>query len=140
MAQTSNLPKPDPFTSEQDLRNLLDSLYSETKSILEIGGTPKFKGLLEYMKSEVTILTAIHNIKGNKGSETPGVDKETMREHILEKDYGEIIARVRMCLTRYKPLLIRRKYIPKPGKTEKRPSRNSRYHRSHRSGVRKTYH
>jgi len=121
LAQTSNLPKSKHLASEQDLRNLRDSLYSETKSLLEQGGKPQFKGLLEYMKSEVTILTAIHNIKSNKGSETPGSDRETMREHILEKDYKKIITRVQACLTWYEPRPIRRKYIPKPGKMEKRP-------------------
>ncbi|UOF91222.1 hypothetical protein LSG31_08875 [Fodinisporobacter ferrooxydans] len=121
MAQPSNLSEHKNLSSEIDLRNLLDFLYIETKAALNRGGKPRFKGLLEYMKSEITILTAIHNIKSNKGSETPGSDGETMREHILEKDYPEIIARVQASLTRHEPHPIRRKYIPKPGKSEKRP-------------------
>jgi retron-type reverse transcriptase len=122
LEQQSNLSEQQYLTSEHDLKNLLDSLYSQTKTVLNQGKKPQFKGLLEYMKSEMTILTAIHNIKSNKGSETPGIDGETMREHILEKDYPEIIARVQQCLTWYVPRPIRRKYILKPGKTEKRRS------------------
>jgi RNA-directed DNA polymerase len=120
LEQTSNLSEWKPLTSEQDLRDLLDYLYSKTKSVLSEDGKPRFKGLLEHMKSEITILTAIHNIKSNKGSETPGIDGESTREHILEKDYPEIIARVHQCFTWYQPKPIRRKLIPKPGKTEKR--------------------
>lgn len=121
MAQPSNLSGQTILSTEQDLRDLLDSLYETTQAALKEGTTPRFKGLLEYMKAEVTILTAIYNIKSNKGSETPGSDGETMREHILEKDYAAIIARVQAGLTHYIPLPIRRKYIPKPEKTEKRP-------------------
>lgn len=120
MEQQSNLSEQQCLTSEHDLKNLLDSLYAQTKTALNQGRKPQFKGLLEYMKSEITILTAIHNIKSNKGSETPGSDGETMREHILEQDYPEIVARVQQCLTWHQPKWIRRELIPKPGKTEKR--------------------
>ena len=120
MEQQSNLSEQPYLSSEFDLKNLLDSLYAKTKTALKQGVKPRFTGLLEYMKSEMTILTAIHNIKSNKGSETPGSDGETMREHILEQDYPEIIARVQQCLTWHQPKLIRRVLIPKPGKAEKR--------------------
>jgi RNA-directed DNA polymerase len=120
LEQQSNLSEQQCLPSEHDLKNLLDSLYATTKTALNQGRKPQFKGLLEYMKSKTTILTAIHNIKSNKGSETPGSDRETMREHILEKDYPEIIARVQQCLTWHQPKRIRRKLIPKPGKTGKR--------------------
>ncbi len=120
MEQQSNLSEQPYLTSEFDLKNLLDVLYAQTKTALNQGRKPQFKGLLEYMKSEVTILTAIHNIKSNKGSETPGSDGEAMREHILEQDYSEIITRVQQGLTWHQPKLIRRVLIPKPGKAEKR--------------------
>jgi RNA-directed DNA polymerase len=119
--QQSNLSEHPYLASEFDLKNLLDSLYAQTKTALNQGQNPQFKGLLAYMKSEVTILTAIHNIKSNKGSQTPGSDGETMREHILEQDYPEIITRVQQSLTFHQPKPIRRKWIPKPGKAEKRP-------------------
>jgi RNA-directed DNA polymerase len=95
LEQQSNLSEQQYLASEHSLRHVLDSLYAQTK-------------------------TAIHNIKSNKGSETAGSDGETMREHILEQDYPDIIARVQQSLTRHRPKLIRRVLIPKPGKTEKR--------------------
>ncbi len=120
LGQQSNLSEQQYLTSEQSLRYTLDSLYAQTQKALHLGIKPRCKGLLEYMKSEITILTAIHNIKSNKGSETPGSDDETMREDILEQDYPDIIARVQQCLAWHQPKLIRRKLIPKPGKVEKR--------------------
>lgn len=107
--------------TESELRWLQDELYAVTKSQLENGDLPRFKGLIELMSSETVILTAIHNLKSNKGSETPGVDKKTMRADVLEKDYGEIITHVRKMFKAYKPKEVRRQWIPKPGKVEKRP-------------------
>lgn len=107
--------------TESELRWLQDELYAESKSQLEKGNLPRFKGLIELMSSEMVILTAIHNLKSNKGSETPGVDKKTMRADVLEKDYGEVIAHVREMFKAYKPKEVRRQWIPKPGKVEKRP-------------------
>lgn len=40
---------------------------------------------------------------------------------ILEQDYQEVISRVKDALKDYHPAPVRRVYIPKPGKTEKRP-------------------
>ena len=107
--------------TESELRWLQDELYAVSKGQLENGDLPRFKGLIELMSSETVILTAIHNLKSNKGSETPGVDKKTMRADILEKDYGKVITHVQEAFTAYKPKEVRRQWIPKPGKTEKRP-------------------
>jgi len=120
LEQQSNVSEQTYLTSEHSLRHVLDYLYAQTKTALHQGVKPQFKGLLEYMRSEITILTAIHNIKSNKGSETAGSDGETMREHILEQDYPDIIAQVQQSLTWHRPKPIRRVLIPKPGKTEKR--------------------
>src|SRR5208282_4346231 len=100
---------------------LQDNLYSATKASIERGVNPSFKGLLEIISAVPTILTAIHNIKANKGSKTAGVDDERMQDNILEKDFQDIIARVQDALKCYKPKYVRRVYIPKPGKSEKRP-------------------
>lgn len=105
MAQSSNLPLDRTLSSQYDLKNLLDRLYAETKTAQNRGIHPSFKGLLEYMKSEITILTAIHNIKSNKGSGTPGSDEETMWELILEKDYPQVISRVQQSLSGISPSL-----------------------------------
>ncbi|WP_240420313.1 group II intron reverse transcriptase/maturase [Paenibacillus periandrae] len=116
MVQKFDYPK-----SETSLRNIQDELYAQTYKAIEMGIKPNFKGLLEIISSEATILTAIHNIKANKGSQTPGSDGENIREFILEKEYLSVIERVQMSFKNYKALPVRRVLIPKPGKTEKRP-------------------
>ncbi|CEH28309.1 DNA polymerase [Aneurinibacillus migulanus] len=116
MVQKFDYPK-----TESGLRKIQDELYSKTQQAIENGELPKFKGLLEIISAEATILTAIHNIKGNKGSQTAGSDGENMREHFLERQYPEIISRVQQSLSHYKPLPVKRVFIPKPGKKEKRP-------------------
>lgn len=116
VVQKFNYPK-----SESELRQIQDLLYSRTKKAMESGETPTFKSLLEIIESEAVILTAIHNIKGNKGSQTAGSDGESMRVDILEKQYPEVIQRVQNALKNYTPQPVRRVYIPKPGKDEKRP-------------------
>jgi len=106
---------------ETQLRELLNHLYQKSKQAKEIGKRPRFKGLLEIISSEIVILTAIHNIKSNKGSQTPGSDGLVMQENVLEKDYNAVISKVQEMFKDYKPKPIRRKWIPKPGKSEKRP-------------------
>jgi group II intron reverse transcriptase/maturase len=96
-------------------------MYRLTKEALEMKDLPRFKNLLEVISSETVILTAIHKIKSNKGSQTPGTYDETMRESILEQDYPDVISRVQTALKDYHPHPVRRVFIPKPGKTEKRP-------------------
>lgn len=107
--------------TETELRWLQDELYAKTKKYLEIGELPRFKGLLELMSSETVILTAIHNLKKNKGSETAGVDKKTMRADILEREYKKVVSHIQSMFVNYKPKEVRRQWIPKPGKDEKRP-------------------
>lgn len=51
----------------------LDKLYQRRKEVYDAGDRPAFKGLIEIMSAETTIITAIHNIKSNHGSETTGV-------------------------------------------------------------------
>lgn len=80
-----------------------------------------FKGLLEIMSAESTIITAIHNIKGNHGSETPGVDSKTMRKDYLQKPFPWVVADIQRAFKHFEPQQIRRVYIDKPGKSEKRP-------------------
>jgi RNA-directed DNA polymerase len=116
MAQKLDYPK-----SEGELRIIQDYLYAKTTQSLEKGELPRFKGLLEIISSESVILTAIHKIKANKGSETAGSDGETMRSDFLEKDYEKVVGRVKNSLLDYNPMPVRRVLIPKPGKTEKRP-------------------
>ncbi|MGN7300703.1 group II intron reverse transcriptase/maturase [Ferdinandcohnia sp. SAFN-114] len=109
------------LNSEKELRELQDYLYSESVKKFELGQRPSFKGLLDVIKSEPVIITAIHKLKGNRGSNTPGSDGRTIRDAILELGYEEVIEEIQTSLDNYKPRKIRRKWIDKPGKKEKRP-------------------
>lgn len=115
MLQQLNAP-----TSEQELKIIQDYLYKTTKDLVDNGKTPAFKNLIEIASSEVMILTSIHKIKANKGSKTPGVDNEVI-DDILQKRYQEVVEIIQEAFKHYKPQEVRRVYIPKPGKTEKRP-------------------
>lgn len=68
------------------------------------------------MSAETTIVTAIHNIKSNHGSDTPGVDNKTMRREYLQKPYRWVINDIQRAFEKFEAQKIRRKYIDKPGK------------------------
>ena len=116
MAQQFDYPK-----TETQLREIQDKLYQHSKEVYDAGGRPAFKGLLEIMSAEPTIITAIHNIKSNHGSETPGVDSKTMRNDYLHKPFSWVVNDIQSAFRHYEPQKIRRVYIDKPGKSEKRP-------------------
>ena len=116
MAQQFDYPK-----TETELREIQDNLYQQSKEAYDAGGRPVFKGLLEIMSAETTIITAIHNIKSNHGSETPGVDGKQMRKDYLQRPYPAIIREIQSAFRHFEAQKIRRKYIDKPGKAEKRP-------------------
>ena len=116
MAQQFDYPK-----TETELREIQDKLYQHSKEVYDTGRRPAFKGLLEIMSAEATIITAIHNIKSNHGSETPGVDSKTMRKDYLQRSHRWVIRDIQNAFQHFQPEKIRRKYIDKPGKTEKRP-------------------
>ena len=116
MAQQFDCPK-----TETQLRETLDKLYQHSKEAYNVGKRPAFKGLLEIMSAEATIITAIHNIKRNHGSETPGVDSKTMRKDYLQKPFPWVIKDIQKAFQHFEPQQIRRVYIDKPGKAEKRP-------------------
>ena len=116
MGQQFDYPK-----TETELREIQDKLYQQSKEACDAGGRPAFKGLLEIMSAETTIVTAIHNIKNNHGSETPGVDGKKMRDDYLQKPYPAIIGEIQEAFRHYEAQKVRRVYIDKPGKTEKRP-------------------
>ncbi|CAM5186117.1 hypothetical protein UACE39S_05143 [Ureibacillus acetophenoni] len=115
MSQELNLPE-----NEKEFRITLDFLYEQTKRQIENGDLPRFKGLFEVASSKACIISAIHKIKANKGSKTPGSDNMVI-EDILSQDLEEVIELIEHKLIRYKPSEIRRVYIPKPGKNGKRP-------------------
>ena len=64
------------FSSEAELKQFQDFLYEKS------GQGASITGLLEAMNNEITIVTAIHNIKSNKGSKTAGVDMIKMDRYL----------------------------------------------------------
>ena len=116
MAQKFDYPE-----TETQLREILDKLYQHSKEVHDSGGRPAFKGLIEIMSAEATIITAIHNIKSNHGSETPGVDSKTMQKDYLQKPFSWVVKDIQSAFKHFEAQEIRRKYIDKPGKSEKRP-------------------
>ena len=116
MAQQFDYPK-----TETELREIQDKLYQHSKEVYDAGGRPAFKGLLEIMSAEATIITAIHNIKSNHGGDTPGVDSKTMRKDYLQRSHSWVIRDIQNAFKHFEPQKIRRVYIGKPGKAEKRP-------------------
>ena len=116
MAQQFDYPK-----TETQLREIQDKLYQHSKEAHDAGGRPAFKGLLEIMSAKATIITAIHNIKSNHGSETPGADSKTMSMDYLQKPFLRVVKDIQSAFRHFEPHKIRRVYIDKPGKAEKRP-------------------
>lgn len=72
-----------------------------------------FENLMKLICDKNNILLAYRNIKRNKGSFTPGVDKLTI-EHIENMTEEELVQLVQERLSWYKPQRVRRVEIPKP--------------------------
>ena len=100
------------FSNEAELKQTLDFLYASSKQ------GKAFTGLLEAMVSEVTIVTAIHNIKSNKGAKTHGVDKIKMDKY-LQMPKEEVIEIVQRSMKHYRPKPARRVYIKKSNGKER---------------------
>lgn len=98
--------------SEAELRTIFDNLYAEAKTNFDNRVENDFRGLLEVIASEVNIVLAIHEIKTNKGSITPGTDGNNINS-ILTKEYKSVINEVQKSLKHYKPFPVKRVYIPK---------------------------
>lgn len=101
------------FSTEADLKKCQDFLYGNTAK------DTSYTGLLEAMAHEVTIVTAIHNIKANKGSKTAGVDGVKM-DRYLQMPKDKLILLVQQQFSDYLPKPARRVYIDK-GNGKKRP-------------------
>lgn len=101
--------------TEAQFQAVRDLLYHEARR-----GDRNFYGLLELATNPVTILTAIHTMKANRGSHTPGSDRRQIND-ILSQDYHTVMQQVQAALTQYQPVPIRRVWIDKPGKQDKRP-------------------
>lgn len=89
-----------------NLQTLFDTLYTQSKQ------GSKFNKLIPLIVSEENIKLAYRNIKSNKGSKTPGVDKRTIRYY---KNFSEenFVKHIKKCIEWYTPNKIRRIEIPK---------------------------
>jgi RNA-directed DNA polymerase len=94
------------FSNETELRKLTDLLYGKSKKGIA------FTGLMEAISNEVTIITAIHNIKANAGSKTAGVDRNKMDKY-LQMPKETVIELIRNTVSDYKPKPAKRIYIEK---------------------------
>ncbi len=94
------------FSTETGLKEFQDLLYEKS------GQGVFFTGLLEAMVNEAAIVTAVHNIKSNKGSKTAGVDGVSM-DRYLQMPRDELITLIQSTVANYKPKPARRVYIPK---------------------------
>ncbi|MEK5400163.1 group II intron reverse transcriptase/maturase [Paenibacillus sp. FSL K6-2859] len=97
---------PNLVASEKDLKGVLDTLFHASKE------GKSFTGLLELAMNDQTIITAVHNIKSNKGSKTAGIDKKTV-DHYLQMPFKKLIGLVKGCFTNYNPKPVRRHFIEK---------------------------
>ncbi len=102
------------FENQQGLFDTLDFLYQQSKN------KKSFTGILELVLHEQTIITAIHNIKGNKGSKTPGVDGKIITDY-LQMPKPKLLRVIRQSIRKYEPLPVRRTYIEKRDSNKKRP-------------------
>lgn len=94
-----------------EMQDTFDDLYARS-SRGEV-----FTDLMSIIFSRENILLAYRNIKSNKGSNTPGTDKETIKD-IAKLSADNVVDRVRNIIMGrskdYRPKAVRRKDIPKP--------------------------
>ncbi len=81
--------------TEKELNELLQNVYLMAEKNYEEKKQSNFTGILEIIASEPNIVSAIHKIEGNKGSNTAGVDKKVMSDY-LEKGYDEVLEEVKV--------------------------------------------
>jgi RNA-directed DNA polymerase len=96
----------DKFSTETELKEKLKFIFKESQK------GKGFSGIHEVAFHEVTITTAIHNIKSNRGSKTAGVDQIKMDKY-LQMDKNALIHLIQTKIKIYKPKPVRRVYIPK---------------------------
>lgn len=94
------------FSSERDLKQAQDKLYELSKNNV------KFHSLFEMAFNEITIVTAIHKIKANKGANTPGVDGHEIKRY-LQMGKEDVINLITKAVSNYKAKPARRVYIDK---------------------------
>lgn len=94
------------FSTESELKQTLDFMYARSKE------GKSFHGLLEIIQNKIIIVTAVHNIKSNKGAYTSGLDEKDIN-YYLQMSKEELFSLIQKSLTNYRPKPVRRIYIPK---------------------------
>jgi RNA-directed DNA polymerase len=101
--------------NEQELRNTFDRMYESARKT-----SKPFFNLVDLMTETETIMTAIHNIKSNKGSFTVGIDKKEIN-YYLQMETATLLRLIRKTISNYNPKPVKRVYIPKKNSEKKRP-------------------
>ena len=70
-------------STEKELNELLQNIYLTAKKNYDERKESNITGILEIIASEPNIVTAIHKIKGIKGSNTAGVDEKVMSDYLV---------------------------------------------------------
>jgi len=91
MGQKFNSPK-----SEKEFIKLQRQLFQTSKEARDKNQRPKIKGLMEIILSEPVIITAIHKIKSNKGSQTAGTDKEIINKYLQQSFNKTMRSKIQM--------------------------------------------
>ena len=103
----------DNFSTESELKQTLEFIYARSKE------GKSLHGLLEIIAKETTIITAIYNIKTNRGAYTPGLDKKDI-DYYLQMPKEKLVGLVQKALMNYHPKPVKRIYILKDN-GKKRP-------------------
>lgn len=103
------------ITNEKQLKTQLDEFYKIAKST-----NKPFYNLIEVISNRQTIMTAIHNIKSNTGSKTPGIDGKTIDDY-LQMDENDLLNIIGFNINNYRPKPVKRVLIDKPNSNKKRP-------------------
>ena len=105
----------------------MQALYQWTKRTQEVLAhrslqERKFHRLYNLMRTRRLVEVALDKVLRNKGARTAGVDGMTKADLATPEARAQLVDEIHrgLCSKTYKPLPVRRTYVPKPGKTEKR--------------------
>ena len=82
----------------------------------------KFHRLYNLMRTKRLVEVSLDKVLRNKGAKTAGVDGMTKADLATAEERAQLVDEIHreLCAKTYKPLPVRKTYVPKPGKTEKR--------------------